>query len=62
MTSADRFVLAAFLMDYHGGQGSRGYRILCRLNIGGQWSAATMAELRADPFYGHLVEHYADKV
>lgn len=58
----DRFVLAAFLMDYHGGQWSRGYRILSRLGVGGSWSSEMMAELREHPYYAHLVANYAGKV
>ena len=56
------FELAQFLMDYHGGQWSRGYRLLCRLRIGGNWSIALSDELRQTEAYEWLVVNYADKV
>jgi hypothetical protein len=56
------FELAAFLMDYHSGQWSRGYRLLCRLRVGGRWSSALMAELRESECYQYLVAKYAGKV
>ena len=39
------FELAVFLMDYHGGQWSRGYRLLCRLDPS-NFSSALCEELR----------------
>ena len=57
----DYFTLAVFLMDYHGGQWSRGYRLLCRLsphNI----SSAVMAEERESPVYQYLADNYAERV
>lgn len=58
----DYFELAQFLMDYHSGQWSRGYRLLCRLGAGGNWSSALSAELREGECYAHLVANYAGKV
>ena len=55
------FELAVFLMDYHSGQFSRGYRLLCRLNPH-NFSSSLCSEMRKTPVYEYLVEHYADKV
>ncbi len=57
----DYFELAVFLMDYHSGQWSRGYRLLSRLrprNI----SSALQAECRESEVYQYLVATYANKV
>jgi len=56
------FELAQFYMDYHSGQWSRGYRILCSLRVGGNWSSALSAELRESEAYEWLVANYAGKV
>ena len=56
-----RFELAVFLMDYHGGQWSRGYRLLCKLNPE-NFSSSFCDEMRESPVYFDLVEKYADKV
>lgn len=56
------FELAQFCMDYHSGQWSRGYRLLCRLRIGGRWSSALAEELRESEAYQWLVANYAGKV
>ena len=56
------FELAQFLMDYHGGQWSRGYRLLCRLKVGGNWSESLSAELRESEAYDWLVRNYAGRV
>jgi len=53
--------LAVFLMDYHSGQWSRGYRLLCRLNPEG-FSSALCEELRESETYQWLVENYANRV
>jgi hypothetical protein len=58
---AARFELAVFLMDYHGGQWSRGYRLLCRLRPE-NFSASFCAEMRDTEVYGELVAKYANKV
>ena len=58
----DYFSLAVFLMDYHSGQWSRGYRLLCKLGMLGRWSSAFCEELRQEPIYDYLVEHYQGKV
>lgn len=55
------FALAVFLMDYHGGQWSRGYRLLCRLQPS-NFSSALMAEERENPIYNYLVDNYATEV
>lgn len=56
------FELAQFLMDYHSGQWSRGYRLLSRLQVGGGWSTGFSEELRDSEAYQWLVANYADKV
>jgi len=56
------FELAQFLIDYHSGQWSRGYRLLCRLKPGGNWSSSLSEELRNTEAYEWLVANYADKV
>lgn len=55
------FELAVFLMDYHGGQSSRGYRLLCRLNPD-NFSSAMCDELRDTEVYQYLVSQYANAV
>jgi hypothetical protein len=57
----DKWALAVFLMDYHSGQWSRGYRLLCRLRPG-NFSSSLCEEMRATECYQALVEKYADKV
>ena len=57
----DRFVLAVFLMDYHSGQWSRGYRILSKMRLSG-FNSGFCEDMRRDPYYSHLVANYADKV
>ena len=57
----DYWALAVFLMDYHSGQWSRGYRLLCRLDPR-NFSSALCAEMREEPIYSYLVANYADKV
>jgi hypothetical protein len=57
----DYFILAVFLMDYHAGQWSRGYRLLSKLapkNI----SSALIAECQDTELYAYLVEKYREKV
>jgi len=58
----DRFELAQFCMDYHSGQWSRGYRLLCKLGPGGNWSGSFSEELRQGEVYQHLVNNYTEKV
>lgn len=58
----DYFELAVFLMDYHSGQWSRGYKLLSRLRVGGQWSSAMCDELRQSDIYQYLVANYAATV
>lgn len=53
--------LAVFLMDYHSGQWSRGYRLLCRLNPE-NFSSALCEEMRQNYAYQWLVENYEDRV
>ena len=55
------FELAVFLMDYHSGQWSRGYRLLCRLRAG-NFSSRLCAELRESECYQYLVANYAKTV
>lgn len=53
--------LAVFLMDYHSGQWSRGYRLLCRLGAS-NFSSARCDEMRESECYQYLVANYAKKV
>jgi hypothetical protein len=57
----DYFELAVFLMDYHSGQWSRGYRLLCKLQIG-NFSSAFCEETRDTEIYNYLVTNYSNKV
>lgn len=57
----DYLNLAVFLMDYHGGQWSRGYRLLCKLSVRGM-SSSLCDILRAEPIYQYLVDNYGSKV
>jgi hypothetical protein len=57
----DYWTLAVFLMDYHSGQWSRGYRLLCRLGPA-NFTSGLCDELRQEPLYEYLVEHYQHKV
>lgn len=56
------FELAQFCMDYHSGQWSRGYRILCKLHVGGNWSSSFSDELRGSEAYQWLVLNYGGKI
>lgn len=53
--------LAQFCMDYHSGQWSRGYRILCKLKVE-NWSDFRSEKLRDTVAYRWLVDNYADKI
>ncbi len=53
--------LAVFLMDYHSGQWSRGYRLLSRLRAE-NFSSALCEEMRESECYQYLVENYAKSV
>jgi hypothetical protein len=53
--------LAVFLMDYHSGQWSRGYRLLCKLRAE-NFSSSYCQEMRETEVYEYLVARYADKV
>ena len=54
------FELAVFLMDYHSGQWSRGYRLLCRLQANS--SSTYASEICQSEAYHYLVTRYADTV
>jgi hypothetical protein len=56
-----RFELAVLPMDYHSGQWSRGYRLLCRLRPE-NFSASFCEEVRESEVYAELVARFADKV
>ena len=58
---AARFELAVFLMDYHSGQWSRGYRLLYKLRAE-NFSSSFCAKMRDTEVYRELVAKYADKV
>jgi hypothetical protein len=55
------FELAVFLMHYHSGQWSRGYRLLSRLGLSNLSSNAEN-EAVASECYQWLVANYAEKV
>jgi hypothetical protein len=55
------FELAVFLMDYHSGQFSRGYRLLCKL-CPSNFSTSLCAEMRETEVYSELVRKYGRKV
>jgi hypothetical protein len=59
--SENYYELAVFLMDYHSGQHSRGYRLLCRLDPR-NFSATFCEEMRHTYVYNYLVATYKDKV
>ncbi len=54
----NRTILAVFLADFHSGAGSRGYRLLCRLNPP-KFSAGTIERIRRTELYAYLAETYA---
>lgn len=54
--------LAQFVMDYNSGGASRGYRILCRLRPGGNWTIDFAQEMRETEMYQYLEENYSDTV
>lgn len=58
----DYFELAVFLMDYHSGQWSRGYRLLCRLGARSNFTSQFMQDCRETEIYQYLVSQYASKV
>lgn len=53
--------LAVFLMDYHSGQWSRGYRLLSKLQPQ-NFSSSLCEEMRESECYEWLVDHYSEKV
>lgn len=55
------FELAVFLMHYHSGQGSRGYRLLSKLGLSNLSSAAEQ-ECAESLTYQYLVQRYAQSV
>jgi len=55
------FDLAVFLMHYHNGQASRGYRLLSRLGLSNLSSNAERECMESET-YQYLVANYADKV
>ena len=55
------FELCVFLMDYHSGQWSRGYRILCKLSPR-NLTATLCDELRETEIYKHLEREYSKNV
>lgn len=57
----DYHILAVFLMDYHSGQFSRGYRLLSLLNPQ-NFSSVFCAECRETDLYQYLVENYKNSV
>lgn len=57
----DYFILAVFLMDYHSGQWSRGYRLLSKLHVRNM-SSALEVECQDTELYEYLAEKYGKKV
>lgn len=55
------FELAVFLMHHHSGQWSRGYRLLCRLDLRNLSSAAEQ-EATESECYQWLEANYAGRV
>lgn len=55
------FELAVFLMHFHGGQSSRGYRLLSRLGLSNLSSAAEH-EATESECYQWLAENYGTRV
>lgn len=55
------FELAVFLMHFHSGQWSRGYRILSRLKVH-NISSALERECEQSEIYDYLVSNYAGLV
>jgi hypothetical protein len=55
------FELAVFCMHYHSGQWSRGYRILCKLNLR-NLSSNVEHEIMESEMYQYLVGKYGNKV
>jgi hypothetical protein len=55
------FELAVFLMDYHGGQTSRGYRLLCKLRPE-NFTTSFCEEMRETEVYEALVAKFAERV
>lgn len=55
------FELSVSLMDYHSGQWSRSYRLLCRLRVSNV-SEAMCAEMRESECYQYVVANYGRSV
>lgn len=53
--------LAVFLMHYHSGQYSRGYRLLSRLGLS-NLSSSVEHECAESECYQYLVANYANKI
>ena len=58
---ADYFELYVFCMDYHGGQFSRGYRLLSKLGPV-QMSDRFIEECRESEIYQYLVSNYGSAI
>lgn len=59
--SEGRWILAVFCMDYHSGQWSRGYRLLCMLRPG-NFTSELCEELRNTELYEYLESKYSNKI
>jgi hypothetical protein len=57
----DYLYLAVFLMHYHSGQWSRGYRIFCKLNVRNITNSLER-EAEQSEIYNYLVKNYANSV
>jgi len=55
------FELAVFLMHFHSGQFSRGYRLLCKLGLSNLTSTAE-SEAQDSEMYQYLAVNYAKSV
>lgn len=56
----DYLELAVFLAHYYSGQGSRGYRLLCKLEA--KWSSNFEQEAIQSEVYQYLVANYATRI
>jgi len=55
------FELYVFCMDYHGGQWSRGYRLMSKLGPA-RLTDSCIQECRESEVYAHLVANYSQSV
>lgn len=49
-------------LDYHSGQASRGYRLLCRCQRYARWRGIELQPNRRSELYKYLAAKYADRL